>query len=897
MDITSFVPLQSSNVSATSVVETVHRLLTRSHSERELNHVPCEPTSSGGFESESHSLPAPVGSSFNEKRQPELTSSKAHDGKSAGGGANHSTSSSSVLPSSGKNPDSSSRKVGRFTSKRVRLPATVEDLVSSYEVLYEQHEAQKALLDTLYKEVGRLAENDSPPARMSLRNVRRIGSRSPEVAAGAPLVNATPAIGCALSVEQTPAVHSAGSDDPVVGGVVFGRVVPIKEVSTSSVKGNVVEAAVVLPREQPKPLEASNGRFASSQGGEGCVSANSTSEGSEKVNVMLQAKVLAMEAAQHLLASTQIQVQQQVQERHRLEEDLIEAREQLHMIQEENAALRSAFQSQQIDGNGLASLGVEEAQHLMTLLQSSASSAHTLKDELKLMKETIDCVEYRESQLKVQLETLQTQNAFFNEKSMQLEGQLHRLLSRDFMCEINQIPLPSSVRPNQGGANMSIGVGGNGWGQPSPGTVPQLTPLERYNTETLQRQINELRTIVDRLQQSNTKHEATRTNMESHLRALTKENGTLKQNLLEYRSKLNNMELNLENDESLRTYEERCRSAEKEALRLRQVLNERKGKYDSQVCELKRRIDRLEVRDGLYGRATTRLLTQNVSATIQRLADDELSRQAGRRETSPRAPEGREGMGPAKEVVRETSSMAPDAPSTLARESVPQSSPATAGNRAEIRRLEQLNRELRQALARSQEELQTKARLLDRAHRTASNNSLGGNTSYRALSLRQDPSTLIELCSVGDASLNEAPRRDASVRCELTHQGCADLSLEEASHMLTEIEQRYNPERLDSFEAVKLENSALLLRLSILQQEKWTSASQIEALQSNCAALREDLQRVMSSKKGLPQAEAAVGPLRGLQSLLQTTLSEKLKLEETIKILQSQTHYSLSNTN
>ncbi|CCW63445.1 unnamed protein product [Phytomonas sp. EM1] len=945
MEATSFVPLHSPKGLSTPVVRTVDHLPTPSHPATDLKDGSRQLDSGGGIESEDLSISTPVGSSPDPKGQPDLAHKKDHHKKKLEEGTIHSTSSGSMSQLSRRNCDASSSQFGRFTSKKVRLPSTVDDLISSYEVLYERHEAQKTLLDTFYKEMNRLVEGCPYFASTALKDVLRIASKSPQVAAekrqedGAPPVIPALATTRTLSAGRTPALHSEGNEGPVGGGVVCGKVVPSRATPASSIKGNVVGTVLAPPRDVSKLSEAANERSVSSQMAATRAGADAMPEEAERECAVLRAKVLALEAAEQLLASSRVEVQQLVQERDRLEADLMEAHERFHKVEEENVALRSAFQTDQIHANDLATLGEEQTQHLMALLQASASSEQNLKEKLKSRRESIDRLEYHVSQLKAQLGSLQTQNSFLNERSAQLEGQLRRLLSDDAMREMKPKSSSAFVKPNQDGPNPSIAVGGGKGGQPSPNAVEQLTPLQRYNTDTFQRQINELRTIVDRLHKSNTQHEAARAKLESQLVVLSKENTTLKRDVLEYRRRVSDMELNLENEASLRSYEERCRSAEKEAMRLRQVLRERTESFDGRMSEVQQRLNLLQTRDKLYAKATKHLLTRCVSSTIQLLACQELSKQRreirplgvgvagdapqvlGAHPTTKTREKGEEGEEELTKTGREDGSGQRDDASGVKQSSVmtgeglllsapvlesfasprpmgseplgargggePSTEAASTGSRMEIRRLEQLNRELRQALARSQEELLTKARLLTRAQRTASNTSLGVNASYQALTLRRDPSALTELSStVGslDASVNGPLRRDASVGCDLPPPGRNEQeSIAEASRVLSEIKVRYDPEHLDTCEAVQLENAALLLRLSILQQEKWAAASQIEALQSNCAELSEKLRRVMSSSKGLPPTDAAAGQLRGLQSLLQETLADKLKLEEKIK--------------
>jgi hypothetical protein len=243
-----------------------------------------------------------------------------------------------------------------------------------------------------------------------------------------------------------------------------------------------------------------------------------------------------------------------------------------------------------------------------------------------------------------------------------------------------------------------------------------------------------------------------------------------------------------------------------------------------------------------------------------------------------------------------------------------------AQRKAEVQQLHALNKELRAALTTSQEELAQKTRLLDSAQQQQQQQ----RHQLQPLGLAKFASSSASLTPVAPArsSSSVSERRDTAAAwvCRTDGNDSTDGPLGASvddfcdgmggvystahtpvvafPRQVTEIERRYDPEHMSTWEAVQVENEALLDRLTTMQEEKWRLTSYIEDLQRQSNTLKEELKRNASTMNQLLAAgvltPAAVsrgsteGSLRALQCLLQETLQEKFALEEKLRNLSTQ---------
>ncbi|KPA79436.1 hypothetical protein ABB37_05275 [Leptomonas pyrrhocoris] len=234
-----------------------------------------------------------------------------------------------------------------------------------------------------------------------------------------------------------------------------------------------------------------------------------------------------------------------------------------------------------------------------------------------------------------------------------------------------------------------------------------------------------------------------------------------------------------------------------------------------------------------------------------------------------------------------------------------------AQRKAEVQQLHALNKELRAALTTSQEELTQQKRLFDTAQQQQQQRLSQTPGKYASAS---SATAVITPVVPARSSSSISERRDTAAAwvCRTDIEGSppgasmddwsdgaggvystAHTPLTVSPRRVTEVERRYDPEHMSTWEAVQVENEALLDRLTTMQEEKWKLTSYVEDLQRQSNTLKEELRRNASTMNQLLAAGvltpaavsrgSAEGSLRALQCLLQETLQEKFTLEEKLR--------------
>ncbi|KAG5476902.1 hypothetical protein LSCM1_05234 [Leishmania martiniquensis] len=629
----------------------------------------------------------------------------------------------------------------------------------------------------------------------------------------------------------------------------------------------------------------------------------------------LRVRVVALETTQQLLTNTQSELRATQgalsMERERLEAAL---RDLAQLRQEALAEANKDSPSLPEATDAPASLA-----HQLAEMQTRMAERET---EARAARLRCESAVYALTQLQETMSKMTREKSFLEEKITHLEGQLQRLLTSSMEAAANPAP------------------------QPAP-SAPRLSASEAYQKEALEKQVNDLRAMADKLARDAKRQTARRAKAEEVALALRKENTELKASALMYRRQVNESELERELAISRKEEDERLRQLERDANRLRSALRDRTDQYQHEKAEWERQLLTFSRQLRVHEAAAKQLLKRMLAYQVREVVWQQCLHVCAQRghgcaataTTSSRVRSNHmEGPAPTTAAAASSSSLShcEDAADEIVRAALPSSlAPSTsvfgaaadtaqlvdrqrqldelkhtferrlalaeAQHKAETQQLLALNKELRQALAVSQEVLHQKAKLLE-----AAQSRLAPSAAAQMGSTPAPPTTATQRSSLSgvlrDASMSWGSRSDGeggpadtsadvfdnSNQLALTH-----ISTTEPPRQVTDIERRYNPERMTTWEAVQVENEALLDRLTTMQEEKWKLTTIIEDLQRQCSALRGELKRNASAMKQLLAAgvvtPAAVsrggdeGRLRSLQCLLQETLQAKLELEERLQ--------------
>lgn len=883
-----------------------------------------------------------------------------------------------------------------YTSLIVQLPPTVPELIQVLERQQERSAQMARCLERLRAESSRLlgaAQDGRYAALVAAVSAESSAAASTQTADVTPAASPpppqlnTPASATTTPVrptmlpDKTPAVVARGlvAASPVgavsacssAGGVVRGTVLTGKVVTggtgTASSAATAVRAAAVVPSESA----ATPGKASAAQLTTAAAAAVSADEVAD-----LRLRGMALEATQQLLAAAQDALSNAehtgAETKARLEAalaDLAALRREVlaAATPEEGSSTAESTPSTTTAAVAPAPAAKNAPQHLAELQTRLASR----EAALQASQQRRDAAVYALAQLQEKMSALGRDRAFLQEKNVHLEGQLQRLLM-------------NSMEAAAGGPRMGGPAGGGAAASATPAPAPpRLSASEAYQKEALEKQINDLHALTDKLTRDGKKQAARRAKAEEVALALQKENAELKAAALQYRRQVNESELELERAISRREEEERLRQLERDANRLRSALRERTESFQKERAEWEQRLQGLRREATVHVAAEKQLLKRLLSYQVREAVWLQCSRRGptaagppngahasgGHSRTSTAAATSGAGGG-AGNGVRRASTDATVTPASAAAASLhaannasssssspasreataaAQGSPAThtpvfgaaadtatlvdrerqldelkhtferrlaladAQRKAETQQLAALNKELRQALAVSQEELGQKSRLLDMAQRARptsaaaagaapmNNASLGSSAgggvqavmSRRASSSSGWRDTATAWVCRTDGEDGPAASADDELDVSATHAS-THTPIVAAPRLVTEIERRYDPERMSTWEAVQVENEALLDRLTTMQEEKWRLTSVIEDLQRQCGALKGELKRNASTMNQLLAAgvltPAAVtrgseeGRLRALQCLLQETLQAKFELEERLQV-------------
>lgn len=721
-----------------------------------------------------------------------------------------------------------------YVSSVAELPSTVSALISSYEAVVQQSHSMCRLLSHFRAEANKLADL-SPHAATVLQDI--LNQQSPM---GIAVVTAAPhpCRPTSLSPEQ---------DSPTT----TSRAASVEKVSASVVSGTVVIGKVVGPSLQATTVASAPTPVPESASGENRnrlrrFLADVTRDYKEEC-IVLRTKLCAAEAAQQLLDATTMSMERLTRQKNAAEEALVATKVDLELMRAANRLLRGSSANESSEA-AHASTTAEYAEDVAALTQR-VDTIPQLEADVSAWRRACETSQYQEAQATKNLTACQRQLAYLTESNKQLEGQIQRLLSIEAEA-LNE-------------------------DQKATSSTKALTSAASDQTAT-EKQVDELRAMVQRMSTKEKAATNSRTKLERVIAALQKENADLKASVLQYRRQVNDIELEVERSTAERADERRIRQLEKDILRARQVLQERSAEYEKNIATLQMSVARLNKVNDVHQKANVHILKELTAAQILNCrsgSDCANSTSKVMNTTQTQAP--KEAVaGPSTTRADGTHSQSPHA---SVRTPSPQGTQADAKaleemtlmyehhaentearHRAEVRQLHRLNKELQHALSCSQEEVRAANRLLDMARVQPAGN-----------------------CTITTPTLPEWP---------------PPVSSQNASLTTSDMVGRYDPEKMSTWEAVQVENEALLNRLSTMQQENWLLSSDVEDLRLRCSSLQDELDRSARSMNQLllsgaaspsvSQSGCVEAQLRSLQSLLQETLTEKIALEERVRSLQ-----------
>ncbi|EPY25016.1 GRIP1 associated protein 1 [Strigomonas culicis] len=528
----------------------------------------------------------------------------------------------------------------------------------------------------------------------------------------------------------------------------------------------------------------------------------------------------------------------------------------LQKLREEYNELQSELQRNRVDAALLADCRTQLRQREEEILQLRAARAEnaTPLDDTVLYAERLF---YENVRAAAAQEKVQKEVSFLKEKNAQLEGQLQRLLT----SSLDHFP---SARAEG----------------PTTKAQPVVTDAAHVaEKEALEKQIVDLNATLEKYRTRFKKDSEWRHTLQEENKKLHEVNGEMQASIVVFRRQLNERELDLVRQDAAAVDQQRLRTLEKECARLRHTMRERLSVCDHEYAVLQEELQGSQTKNRVYAKAVAHLQRVLLPLQVRAMAARPPAHKAVVvRAASPATPP------PAAEVhhavVRvEGVVAAPSAGAPIPLVGVVASrekqleelkltydrrvEAAEALKRAEIKQVQVLNRELRQALADSQEQLQRKDRIIEKLKQTG---------RHGVADVAMSPDTTMTVGSP-EHSMRLSPTNDRD-----GHR---------MSVALSEMEMRYDPENMSEWEAVHLENEVLLQRLSIMQGEKWSMSGHIEDLQLRCAAQQMELHRNAEFMQRMIHVRTAAGGeedanIRFLQSLLQETLAKNMKLEEEV---------------
>ncbi|KPI89261.1 hypothetical protein ABL78_1594 [Leptomonas seymouri] len=865
-------------------------------------------------------------------------------------------------------------ELASYSSTIVSLPPTVPELIRCLEQQHERHAQMTCFVERVRVEATKIAAASASPLKAIVTEVlatsRAAAPNTPRASEASTPTPSAKSTGASISHSPSDNAGARGVDTdrrvvapgfPVVAGtVVRGTVLTGKVVSA---KGSAAASGGSSSAGPSVPVRAN---VASTSAGstplKSSVVAAAALEAAPQLTSdelqVLRAKAIAADATEQLLACTQEDLKVAEKKLAREKDKLALAESRLAQLQEEMTAT-------DVDAS-LPSQSVLVAQLQKSLkLSETALSDTTLKHQSAV---------YMLAQLKGTMAASAREKAFLEEKITHLEGQLHRLLMSSVVTASPTAPSPTQRSTAETSAAAAAATPSTS-AQTSAHAVlaaPRRSASESYEKNALEQRIIELQSMTDKLTRDLSKQSASRAKAEETVQALRKEVANLKASALHFRRQVNESELELERAVSRKEEDERLRQLEREGNCLRTALRERTEHFLREQEEWEHQKGSLEARARVQEHATRQLLQRMLAFQVREVTMRQCEYAASVRQgetkslfafphaslvatpetkaaplskggsdttSTPYAVGVRHAGLPPPSVNTSAAAASPKNDAALSFSSVADAVGAAADTatlvnrerqleelkhtferrvalvdaqcKAEVQQLHILNKELRAALAVTQEELSRKTRLLDTAQQHQQRRGLLVDkfSSFSANLIPAAPA-----CS--SSMMSEQRGTAASWVCHANGDGSPGASLDDLSddvggihstmytplgaspRQVTDVERRYDPERMPTWEAVQVENEALLDRLTTMQEEKWKLTSCVEDLQRQGNALKEELKRNASTMNQLLAAGvltpaavsrgSAEGSLRSLQCLLQETLQEKFALEERLRSLNGQ---------
>ncbi|KAK7200418.1 hypothetical protein NESM_000096100 [Novymonas esmeraldas] len=805
-----------------------------------------------------------------------------------------------------------------YSSSIVQLPPTVPELIVCLE---QQHKRCVQLAGSLERVRAEAARLSAGSVGTSAEGRYTALASLAAADGGSIMAGGSPGGARTTTAPPSPSPPTRPSGGVVRGAVLTGTVVSATAAAAPASSAPVRATAVVATAQPPSRAPST-------------ATTTSTAAAAMEEVAELRVRAAALEATQRLLTDAREELSAvrtaRAAEQSRLEAALADAAELRQAITAGAAATSSPSQ----ECGDVAPAGAATLELRLSQLQSrcAESEAHA-----RAAQRQSESTTYAQTRLQERVAALTQEKAFLEEKNTHLEGQLQRLL-----MSAMETAAPRHTASGGGGG------GGSSSGGATSTAAPRLTASEAYQKEALEKQIGDLRTMTDKLNRDAQRQAARRVRAEEVAQGLQKENAELKAAALQYRRQVNESELELERAITRKEEDERLRQLERDANRLRSALRDLTDHHEREKMSWEVQQLQWTRRARVHEAAEKQLLKRLVSYQVREAVWQQCRHGAAQRGRAPvaaaaaSAPSGCTANGARKSAAASaTAATAAPAPAAArGGQAAPPPSAAAAGpvvlgaaadaatlvdrerqleelrhtfdrrvalveaqRTVEAQQLLALNKELRQALSVSQEELMQKTRLLEAVQRRPP--PLAAAVVPLTPSLAT-PATLSHGSSVSGGWRDtatalvcrgeggeEGPAASADDVGDIDAFASAHTPMAAVPRLVTEIERRYDPERMSTWEAVQVENEALLDRLTTMQEEKWRLTSMIEDLQRQCGALKGELRRNASTMNQLLAAgvltPAAVsrggdeGRLRALQCMLQETLQAKFELEERLQ--------------
>ncbi|RNF12984.1 putative sigma-adaptin 3, putative,adaptor complex AP-3 small subunit [Trypanosoma conorhini] len=724
-------------------------------------------------------------------------------------------------------------------TERDSLPLTVEELVESYQHTRQLNEELCAFIDNIRVGCNSIAEN-SPHATQALRELLAAASRG-STAVASP-IRASQVNGSGVSSKGPGSTCTVAAGDVLEGVVVKGKMK--SEVSEATAKGSTKSRFLRFVEEAKHDYKEECG--------------------------VLRVKLLAMESGQKLLLQAQQKLREQEKKTATCVSALEACRNELaavrsqcsllvgvlndgevtavaaaaavspvqHVIQQ--ASDRNAPQSCECDGlttqaepaaatgDSLRSLTARLVQTEMDL-QKSQAAAKSLQGEFRKL-------EYGNGQLNERLETLTAERDALQLHNRQLEGQLHRLLSL----------LHDHPESRQA---MHAGEG------------------------------------ADAVAACRAEEEAERVKLRESVQRLRCENRALQNSVLQLQRQVNDSELRTE--EMYSAGNEDVLQLKEDMARLREALRERQFALEQTRCDGKRAATQWELLDKVHRTVIHHISTRLVCEVSRQFVPSSLGDTSA---TTPAPNPTAAARAQRDEAASVSDAVAAQAPETgelqeavtavvvepfcsqasndtRVQELLSRLEAKESEHRLALKHWQQVNQELRSALANSQEELkqwEARSRALERAK--------SSSVAHATTPSQRGVAEIHGACTGDDSARDQTTlsREHASIF------GGKQMSAENEAHLRLVVETQRETSS----------NNA------ILQDSRWRCATVKRGDTRNLAAVNVPSASAAASSAMTHLSSGAVDlssafPIRNLQRMLHDVLQENLTLAARVKELEA----------